>query len=123
MTQRTLNFLELYFEAIDENIEEVLGDLNDAGIDAAESQNRLLQLIKHKKANLKIDKAKKVKEKVQNLLKNNPAVLIVKEPGESLALAYRKLGKLSPEEEAMIKKDSALLDEIEETIKNGANET
>lgn len=122
MTQRTLNFLEIYFEAIDENIDEVVGKLKDSGIDPEESQNRIMQKIKQKKAEIKIEKGKKLKERVKELIKKKFELIEPTILDENLALAYRNLSGLNSDEKLMIKKDAALLDEIEKLIAENTDE-
>ena len=123
MTQKALNFLELYFEAIDENIDEVTGELEDAGIDTGESQNRIMQIIKQKKADIKLEKAKILKERVQEFIKKKFDTLLPAEMDKTLAVAYRKLEGLDNDDELMIKKDAALLIEIDKLISEAKDET
>ena len=122
MTQRTLNFLEIYFEAIEENIDEVAGKLKDSGIDPEESQNRIMQKIKQRKAEIKIEKGKKLKERVKELIKKKFELIEPAPFDEDLALAYRNLSGLNSDEKMMIKKDAALLDEIEKLIAENTDE-
>lgn len=116
------NFLELYFEAIDENIDEVTGELEDAGIDTGESQNRIMQIIKQKKADIKLEKAKILKERVQEFIKKKFDTLLPADMDETLAVAYRKLEGLDNDDELMIKKDAALLIEIDKLISEAKDE-
>ena len=116
------NFLELYFEAIDENIDEVTGELEDAGIDTGESQNRIMQIIKQKKADIKLEKAKILKERVQEFIKKKFDTLLPADMDETLAVAYRKLEGLNNDDELMIKKDAALLNEIDKLISEAKDE-
>lgn len=116
MTQRTLNFLELYFEAIDENIDEVVGQLRESGIDPEESQNRIMQKIKQKKAEIKIAKGKQFKasvlqiiDKVQNQNKEYEETPVFR-------IAARKLGKLDKQDESEIKKNEIILNEISKLL-------
>ena len=116
------NFLELYFEAIDENIDEVTGELEDAGIDPGESQNRIMQIIKQKKVDIKLEKAKILKERVQEFIKKKFDTLLPAEMDKTLAVAYRKLEGLDNDDELMIKKDAALLNEIDKLIAEAKDE-
>ena len=116
------NFLELYFEAIDENIDEVTGELEDAGIDTGESQNRIMQIIKQKKADIKLEKGKILKERVQEFIKKKFDTLLPADMDETLAVAYRKLEGLDNDDELMIKKDAALLIEIDKLISEAKDE-
>lgn len=122
MTQRTQNFLELYFDAIDENIETVIGELNDAGIDPDQSQNRIMQMIKQKKADIKIESGKILRERVQEFIKKKFDSLHTADMDETLAVAYRKLEGLDNDDALMIKKDAALLNEIDKLITEAKDE-
>lgn len=122
MTQKALNFLDLYFEAIDENIDEVTGELKDAGIDPGDSQNRIMQIIKQKKADIKLEKGKILKERVQEFIKKKFDTLLPADMDETLAVAYRKLEGLNNDDELMIKKDAALLNEIDKLISEAKDE-
>lgn len=122
MTQRTKNFLKLYFDAIDENIDEVKRGLKDSDIDPEESEQRIMQMIKQKNAEIKIERGKRLKAKVEKIIRknsmdNNPAEL-----DKHLALAARKLDKLSESDILTIKKNNALLDDINHLISKESNE-
>ena len=122
MTQKALNFLDLYFEAIDENIDEVIGELNEAGIDPDQSQNRIMQMIRQKKAALKMEKGKQLKARVENIIKKMIDIPPTDISDERIALAARKLEDLSKEDIITIKKDTALLNEIEKLISEAKDE-
>jgi hypothetical protein len=116
MTQRTLNFLEIYFEAIDENIDEVAGELKDSGIDPEESQNRIMQKIKQKKAEIKIEKGKQFKASVLKIIDKVQNQNKVYEETSEYRIAARKLGTLDKQDEVEIKKNEMILDEISKLI-------
>lgn len=116
MTQRTLNFLEIYFEAIDENIDEVAGELKDTGIDPEESQNRIMQKIKEKKAEIKIEKGKQFKASVLKIIDKVQNQNKVYEETSEYRIAARKLGTLDKQDEVEIKKNEMILDEISKLI-------
>lgn len=123
MDKRIQNFFDLYLEAIDENIDEVVEELKNAGIDPDESRERILKMIKQKKAELKRENAKKIRERVLKVIKENSDKILPASSNDKLALSYRKLGKLDPDEEALIKKDVPLLDEIKKIISEEKDET
>lgn len=123
MTSRMNNFLELYFEALEENIEEVKTELRKTGIDREESRNKVLNLINKKKAELKIERGRELQLRVEEIVKASQP-----EPAQNVnepkySLAARKLGKLDKEDIANIKKDGALLEEIGKLINRGKDDT
>ena len=122
MNQKTQNFLDLYFDAIDENIDEVVEELKSAGNDPAETHNKILYMIKQKKAELKIEKGKILKARVEELIKSKPEtpLSIVKE--ERYAIAARKLGTLDKEDIESIKKDGELLEDIGILLNEGKDD-
>lgn len=123
MNQKTQNFLDLYFDAIEENIDEVVEELKSAGNEPAEIQNKILFIIKQKKAELKIEKGKKLKTRIEELIKSKPEtpISIVKE--ERYAIAARKLGTLDAEDIESIKKDAELLEDIGILLNEGKDDT
>ena len=116
MNQKTQNFLDLYFKAIDENIEEVVEELKSTGIDPEETQKKILYLIKKKKAELKKERGKNLKARIEELLQKRIDLPIEAESEKRLALAARNLTELSEDDIITIKKDAALLDEMEKII-------
>ena len=62
MKNRMDNFIELYFEAIEENIDAVIAQLEEEGIDTEQSQQDILRLIQKKKAEIKLGEGKKFKQ-------------------------------------------------------------
>lgn len=123
MTQKALNFLDLYFDGIDENIDEVAGELKDAGIDPDQSQNRIMQMIKQKKADIKIERGKKLKARVEKIIKSKPEQSDSKVNEERYAIAARKLGSLDQADIQSIKKDAELLEDIGKLLGDGNDET
>ena len=122
MKSSARNFLDLYFEAIDENIEEMVGELKNSGTDTEESEKRILQMIKQKKAELKIEKGKKLKARVEELIKSMPITPISKVNEERYAIAARKLGTLDKEDIESIKKDGELLEDIGTLLNEGKDD-
>lgn len=123
MKSSARNFLDLFFEAIDENIEEMVGELKDAGTDPEESEKRILQMIKQKKAELKIEKGKKLKARIEELIKSKPETPISMVKEERYAIAARKLGALDSDDIEVIKKDSELLEDIGTLLNEGKDDT
>ena len=66
MKYRFDNFIELYFEALEENIDEVIAQLEEEGIDTEQSQQDTLELIKQKKAELKLEQGEQFKKAYQS---------------------------------------------------------
>src|SRR5574338_394076 len=122
MNQKTQNFLDLFFEAVDENIDEVVEELKSAGMDPEETQIKILQMIKEKKAELKIERGKRLKARVEELIQKRLDLPIEAESEKRLALAARKLTELSDNDIVTIKKDAALLDEMEKIISGKKDE-
>ncbi|MDY0082635.1 MAG: hypothetical protein RBR74_05580, partial [Ignavibacteriaceae bacterium] len=109
MNPATKNFLQLFFDAIDENIQQVIRELKEEGIDTEESENRIKIMIKKKKAELKIERGKILKEKVEEILKAQPEETKSETIEERYSIAARKLGSLDQEDILSIKKDAELL--------------
>jgi hypothetical protein len=100
-----INFVEFYFEESindsdeDEDINFISKELEDAGIDAERSEEKILEMINMAKVEAKIEGGKKFKDEFYKLLgnlKSNMPEIEKEEP--ELALAFRKL-KDSPENE------------------------
>lgn len=123
MDSTTRNFLELYFETIDENIEEITNDLQDHGSDLENSRNKILQMIRRKKAEFKKERGRVLQHKIIELIKKKADVFDTFQNEEQLAIAARKLGKLDKNDIANIKKDAALLEDIKKIIKGGDDGT
>ena len=89
------NFMLFLFDIQEEDIGDIEKELNEAGIDAEKSQKDIMQQIKKARAELKVEKGKRVFEKYMEGVKN-----II--PGEKkdvsmineLALEFRKLEKI-----------------------------
>ena len=122
-TKRLENFSTFYFDTSGNDIENMISELKEAGIDPDISGDRILKLIKKERINLKIEKGKRAKARVEEFIKKNFSGLIPVENDEQLALAYRKLEELDPEEEKLIKKDAALLEKLNKIISEGKDET
>lgn len=122
MNQKTQNFLDLYFDAIDENIDDVVEELKSAGNDPAETQNKILYMIKQKKAELKIEKGKILKARIEELIKSKPETPLSIAKEERYAIAARKLGTLDKEDIESIKKDGELLEDIGLLLNEGKDD-
>lgn len=123
MTERDKNFIDLYFEAVDENIDEVIRELKNSGIDPEESERKIMQMIKKQRAEIKIENGKILKERVLELIKKRDAVKEPEPDEKHYAIAARKLGKLESDDIESIKKDSILLKEIGKLIDGDADDT
>lgn len=123
MTERDKNFIDLYFEAVDENIDEVIRELKNSGIDPEESERKIMQMIKKQRAEIKIENGKILKERVLELIKKRDAVKEPEPDEKHYAIAARKLGKLERDDIESIKKDSILLKHIGKLIDGDADDT
>lgn len=123
MTERDKNFIDLYFEAVDENIDEVIRDLKNSGLDPEEAEQNIMQMIKKQKAEIKIENGKILKERVLELIKKRDAVKEPEPDEKHYAIAARKLGKLESDDIESIKKDSILLKDIGKLIDGDADDT
>lgn len=123
MTERDKNFIDLYFEAVDENIDEVIRDLKNSGLDPEEAEQNIMQMIKKQKAEIKIENGKILKERVLELIKKRDAVKEPEPDEKHYAIAARKLGKLERDDIESIKKDSILLKDIGKLIDGDADDT
>jgi polyhydroxyalkanoate synthesis regulator phasin len=123
MNARERNFIQLYFEVMAENIEEISEQLLETGINAEESRDRVLNLIKQQKAELKIENGKVLKERVLELIKKTDTVNESAADEKHYAIAARKLGALESEDIESIKKDSILLKDIGKLINGGKDDT
>ena len=102
INEKLLNFTELYFNSLDENMELTTQELEVAGIDVSASEQRTLELLRKAKAEAKIESGKAFKQKYYELLNNIDLLLPQMEKEEpELATAFRKL-KESPEDEEML---------------------
>lgn len=123
MTERDKNFIDLFFEAVDGNIDEVIRELKNSGIDPEESEQKIMQMIKKQKAEIKIENGKILKERVLELIKKRDAVKEPEPDEKHYAIAARKLGKLERDDIESIKKDSILLKDIGKLIDGDADDT
>lgn len=112
MTERDKNFINLYIEAVDENIDEVIAELKNAGIYPEESEQKIMLMVKKQKAELKIEKGKQLKERVAEIIKLNAKQSDTKVTEERFAIAARKLGSIDHNDIQNIKKDAELLEDI-----------
>jgi len=119
MNARERNFIQLYFEMMAENIEEISEQLLETGINAEESKERVLNLIKQQKAEIKIDNGKIMQARVLELVKKKDENNIPDKLEEHIAIAARKLGRLDQEDINNIKRDAALLKDIGKIISGG----
>jgi len=122
-TKRLENFSTFYFDTSGNDIENMISELKEAGIDPDNSGEKILKRIKKERINLKIEKAKRAKERVEDFIKKKFDSLSPLENDEQLVLAYRKLEGLDSDDELLIKKDAALLEKLKKIISEENNET
>ncbi len=122
-TKRLENFSTFYFDTSGNDIENMISELKEAGIDPENSGEKILKRIKKERINLKIEKAKRAKERVEDFIKKKFDSLSPLENDEQLVLAYRKLEGLDSDDELLIKKDAALLEKLKKIISEENNET
>jgi hypothetical protein len=121
--KRLENFSTFYFDTSGTDIENMISELKEAGIDPDKSTERILRLIKKERIKLKIEKGKRLQERVEEFVRKNFNGLVPIENDEQLALAYRKLEGLDADDEKLIKKDAALLEELNKIISEENDET
>ena len=111
---------------IGEHLTKGLGSGGDPeiGMQAAEeSEQKIMQMIKKQKAEIKIENGKILKERVLELIKKRDAVKEPEPDEKHYAIAARKLGKLESDDIESIKKDSMLLKDIGKLIDGDADDT
>lgn len=116
MDRRTMNFIDLYFESLDENIEEVKKDLSDAGIDLGNLENGIIQSIKKAKAEIKIEKGKEFKTTALKVIHKVQLQNKEFEETPEFRIAARNLGKLDKQDENEIKKNEMILKELDKIL-------
>ena len=91
-TTKLANLIELGSEVRDEEINYITQVLEEAGNDPEQLEKEILLMLKKAKAEVKVEKGKKLNEEFQALIsriKNFPAELLIQKP--ELVAAYRKL--------------------------------
>ena len=90
--EKLLNLVEFYLNSDDEPIEDISRELEAAGIDPENSEQKVLDLIKKSKVDLKIESGKKFKNEFYALLADIKEKLNLNNLNEpELATAFRKL--------------------------------
>lgn len=112
MTEKDRIFINLFFEAVDENIDEVIAELKNAGINPEESEQKIMLMVKKQKAKLKIESGKQLKARVAEIIKLSANQTDTKVTEERYAIAARKLGAFDQNDIQSIKKDAELLEDI-----------
>ncbi len=113
MDNRKLEYFSNFLlDTSEDDINYMISELRDAGIDPVESQQKTLKMIKQKKAEIKLEKGKifkatalKVIDRVQNENKEFEETPVFK-------IAARNLGKLDKQDEDEIKKNEMILKEL-----------
>lgn len=112
MNRRTMNFIDLYFESLDENIDEVKKELSNTGIDLKSLEEKIDHLIKHTKAEIKIEKGKKFKSDALKVINRVQKQNKGYEETTEFKMAARNLEKLDKQDEVEIKKNEDILKEL-----------
>lgn len=86
--EKQLNFINLIDEAMKENMDEVNKELEEAGVEIREVQNKLLSFINEERAKLRFEKGRLFKKAFEEEKQNNPEPVLPPD----LALAFRKNG-------------------------------
>lgn len=115
-TKRLEYFSNFFLDISDEEIEFMLSELREAGIDPEQSEARIKYLIKKTKAQIKIEKGKILQEKIKNVIREKVDYLLPQKEAGLLAVQFRKMDKIDREDIETIKKDKALLNDIEKII-------
>lgn len=108
--------IEFYLDNTVEDEETTDEYLKRAGIDPAETKNRILELIENHNAKAKINNGKILQEKFQKIkdaLINNPEFAQRVKRDLQLSFSYRSLTELTKADEETFAKLVALLDQIE----------
>jgi hypothetical protein len=119
METKSFNFIELYLESADENIEVVKKQLEDAGIDYEQSLETTERLIKQQRAKLKLKKGKKLREKLLVLIENVLAGKTEVHNMEQFQFAFRNLDGVNEEDLEELQQDEKLLIEINKYLQDG----
>jgi ATP-dependent Clp protease ATP-binding subunit ClpA len=86
--EKQLNFIRLMDEAMNENIEEIDKELEDAGIDIKEVQEKLLNFIRKERAKLNYERGQLFRKNYEEEKQNNPNVILT----DDIAFAFRTNG-------------------------------
>lgn len=121
-TSKVINFAGFFFDITDVDIETMKNELTDAGLNTEHSEQNILNILKHNKAEIKIEKGKLTQARVIELIKKKDEINIPETLDEHIALAARKLGELDEEDIRLIKKDSDLLKDIGKLISGGSDD-
>jgi len=86
--EKQLNFIRLMDEAMNENIEEIDKELEDAGIDIKEVQEKLLNFIRKERAKLNYERGQLFRKNYEEEKQNNPKFTLK----DDFALTFRIYG-------------------------------
>lgn len=115
-TNRLENFSNFYLDSSEEDISYMISELEEAGINLEQSAKNIKHLIKETKAEIKLEKGRVLKQRVLNKLKDAADAILPADTESRLAVQFRKLGTLDEDDKKLIKKNEALLSEIEKLI-------
>ena len=119
MNDKLINFIDLYFESAEENIEVVKKQLEESGIDYEKSLEDTKQLLKKQRAKLKLNKGIILKQKLKEFYERAKENNLVYESRLEFRFAHRKFEGVDEEDMKELEEDAFLLEEIDKFLKNG----
>jgi len=107
---------------MDDDIELIDAELENANINVEESEKRIMELLKNAKAELKIEKGRELKtnfEKAKKEVEEDGASNVALGDEFDFRLAARNIGDLSEDDKKVISKNLRILDKLngEKTIR------
>ncbi|PIQ09413.1 MAG: hypothetical protein COW71_06590 [Ignavibacteriales bacterium CG18_big_fil_WC_8_21_14_2_50_31_20] len=119
---KILNILDFYLDSMDDDIELIDAELENANINVEESEKRIMELLKNAKAELKIEKGRELKtnfEKAKKEVEEDGASNVALGDEFDFRLAARNIGDLSEDDKKVISKNLRILDKLngEKTIR------
>ena len=119
---KILNILDFYLDSMDDDIELIDAELENANINVEESEKRIMELLKNAKAELKIEKGRELKtnfEKAKKEVEEDGASNVALGDEFDVRLAARNIGDLSEDDKKVISKNLRILDKLngEKTIR------
>ena len=117
INEKLLNFTELYFNSLDENMELTIQELEEAGIDVSASEQRTQELLNRVKAELEIEKGKALQIEFEETLRENIGESL-EDTENDYRLAARNFENLTEEDKKIIEQNKAALKSLENKQKN-----
>ncbi len=115
--EKLLNFTELYFNSLDENMELTIQELEEAGIDVSASEKRTQELLNRVKAELEIEKGKAIQIEFEETLRENIGESL-EDTENDYRLAAKNFENLTEEDKKIIEQNKAVLKNLENKQKN-----